>query len=312
MVVELGGKVLSSRRKLLHWLGLGLGLALFVQQLWQAIQGFHGQGLSLNAPGWWLAAAASTVAGYALVMAAWLVLMRGQGFRLTYPAVVRGYALSFMPRYIPGSVWGYWSRSEWLKSRHDIPYARSALGSLIEVGLTVLSAIQMVAVHTALATGGAVLQLAAAGSFLLVPLLAWYAFHVIWAGLIHREPGATWRSWRPAIPRRHWMAAYFGYLAMWVCYGLSLRLLEGILVAGAEGSLPGAISSYSLSWLAGFAVVFVPAGLGVRETVLSGLLSSQSAALAGAAGALAVGTRVLMYLAELLWVCVGAIIHYPD
>jgi hypothetical protein len=305
MAEKLGGKALSSRRKLLHWLGLGLGLALFSVQLWQVVQAFGRQALSLSHPAYWLAAAAATVLAYGLVMAAWLLIMRGQGFTLTYAAVLKGYTLSFLPRYIPGSVWGYWSRSEWLKSRYDIPYARSALGSVVEVGLIVLTGSQIVASHYMWGTGQAALDLVAAGSFCLAPVLAWYAFNLIWARLIHRQPQATWRNDGPVIARRHWLGAYFSYLAMWVCYGLSLRLLEGVFVTGFEGGLLGATFVFSLSWLAGFVVVFVPAGLGVRELALSSLLSSQSVALAGAAGALAVGSRGLMYLAELLWLCVG-------
>jgi len=62
---------------------------------------------------------------------------------------------------------------------------------------------------------------------------------------------------------------------------------------------------FSLSWLIGFAVIVVPSGLGVRELTLHILLVSQLALFPEAASIVAVVSRLLFFLVEVMWLFIG-------
>ncbi|HPO59070.1 MAG TPA: hypothetical protein PLV53_09520, partial [Anaerolineaceae bacterium] len=71
------------------------------------------------------------------------------------------------------------------------------------------------------------------------------------------------------------------------------------------GGLLKATFAFSLAWTAGFLILLVPGGLGVRELALSGLLVSLFG-LTPAAGALAaILTRLIYSLAEAGWILYG-------
>ena len=47
-------------------------------------------------------------------IAAWQVIMAGMGIYVGRWHLAQGYMLPFLARYIPGSVWGYLGRSQWM------------------------------------------------------------------------------------------------------------------------------------------------------------------------------------------------------
>jgi uncharacterized membrane protein YbhN (UPF0104 family) len=64
--------------------------------------------------------------------------------------------------------------------------------------------------------------------------------------------------------------------------------------------------AFCASWLVGFAALFVPAGLGVRELTLSSLLQQMAAVSAGDASLVAVLTRLGIVAAELVFLLIAA------
>ena len=63
-------------------------------------------------------------------------------------------------------------------------------------------------------------------------------------------------------------------LLFWIITGVAFHeLVVGIAGAGIKIGLFHAASIFALAWCSGFVVIIAPAGLGVRETVLSALLS---------------------------------------
>ena len=72
----------------------------------------------------------------------------------------------------------------------------------------------------------------------------------------------------------------------------------GLDAFGGETSLPAAIGTYALAWVAGFLLLPVPAGVGVREAVVAAALGLPGGA--GPAVAAAVAQRFGAVLAELL------------
>jgi hypothetical protein len=63
---------------------------------------------------------------------------------------------------------------------------------------------------------------------------------------------------------------------------------------------------FGLSWLVGLVIVFVPAGLGVRETTLSHLIVNTGVAV-GYANIVSVASRLIIASAELSWTLTGLV-----
>jgi uncharacterized membrane protein YbhN (UPF0104 family) len=89
-------------------------------------------------------------------------------------------------------------------------------------------------------------------------------------------------------------------LVMWLCYGAHLV----VLLAGAgqpltAGLVVRATGAFAASWAIGFLLAFAPAGLGVREIGLVGLLGASVAQPLAVAATLI--SRLMLTIADLAW-----------
>ncbi len=66
---------------------------------------------------------------------------------------------------------------------------------------------------------------------------------------------------------------------------------------------------FSAAWLAGFFAIFIPSGLGVRELVLSSLLTSHFQLVEGVSRAIAVIMRLIMVLAEFATILLTTLLY---
>ncbi len=90
----------------------------------------------------------------------------------------------------------------------------------------------------------------------------------------------------------------------WLLLGVPFRHLAISINPAAEAlTLIESASTFALAWSAGFVVVFVPAGLGVRESALAVLLSRVMPV--GDALGVAVLSRLWWMIAEALWIAFG-------
>ncbi|HXV41831.1 MAG TPA: lysylphosphatidylglycerol synthase domain-containing protein, partial [Anaerolineae bacterium] len=179
--------LIASSRKFFYRLGLGLGLALFLWQVWQGAQAVQQLTFELKQPFYLVAAFGLLLVAYALQMGAWAEIMRNLGSSINLFAAIQGYMVSFLPRYIPGTVWGYLSRDEWLKSQYGIPYSKSTLGSVMEVGFILLTASVISIAYYVWSTLPEPLGLALVIGLLLVPYPTWYSFKWIWRLFISKQ-----------------------------------------------------------------------------------------------------------------------------
>ncbi|MGC8880075.1 MAG: lysylphosphatidylglycerol synthase domain-containing protein [Anaerolineae bacterium] len=293
-------------RSFFYYGGILVGMTLFLYQLLQGLQGFRDQPIGPSQMPYVGAAVVALLVAYALQMLAYACLLRGLGVHIPMVEVFGYYVLSFLPRYIPGTVWGYLGRSEWLRMRFGVSYSTSGLSSVLEAGVGLL---------TALTVGGVSYLWAMASSPLrwvsipAVPLICWLSWH-IFASLSHLP---LFRSLKrrlfnsdvgSKVALGYWLLACLIYYFFWLCYGSALSLL---LQASAQRSV-GLLQStfvYSVAWTVGFLILIVPSGLGARETMLSLLLVRQFQLSAHSAGAIAIACRIVVYVAELLWLLVG-------
>lgn len=244
-------------------------------------------------------------------MLCWRELLADLGNRLPLAAAGRVFFLGQLGKYLPGSVWPVVAQMELARDLR-VPRARTATTVLLFMLLNVVSAVAVAGLVLPLTLDDRAVDVAEAGKrwswvghwhwafvVLLIPLLLMHPAvlnRLTALGLrIMRRPAAETQLTAVGIVR-----AIGWTVAEWVAAGVMLAaLLSGF---GDAVSLPLAVGAFALAWGIGFVVVVVPAGAGVREAVLVVLLSGSvghSTALAAA-----LGTRLLMTVADGLWAAV--------
>ena len=219
-------------------------------------------------------------------------------------AAMRAFILSLLGRYLPGKIWIVTMRSSFLHER-GVPIRTVLAAVLVENVYLFLTSAALFAVSrepttpttTALLFGSAALLLTAAatlpGQILpsVVRLLARFGLE----------------SFRVRLGTRHALAITGSYLGTWLLLGLGIWLLgKGLAFPFTPRDVITLAGAYGVAVIAGFAALFVPAGLGVREGVfalaVSGLLPATEALF------LAIGARLAVSIAEIL---AAAITHLP-
>ena len=306
-------------RRYLFLGGVCLGLGLFFYQGWLTMQMWDRAGAALDIRGRYLVyAAACIVAAYALQMLTWMFIMRKLSVPLTILDVVRGYPLSFLPRYIPGSVWGYWGRSHWLARSYATPYRISFLGSIYEAGYLILAAMLI-----GLGYLGAHLELlvnlrfvpppfwvvGASSVLLLGAALFWnYGLTLATEDTFAGGAGAWFARARtkPLSQPRNWLTVIviLGlYMLMWALHGWATWFVgSSFKSTQLSGNVWGVVAATAVAWAIGFLVLLVPSGLGVREWSLAFLLRQLGLIPTELALLMATFSRGFLFAAELFWI----------
>ena len=228
----------------------------------------------------------------------WRTILDDLGGRLPLGAGARVFFLGQLGKYLPGSVWPVMAQME-LGRDHQVP--QRASGAAVGVFLLLV-----------VATGLAVATAAA-------PVLGPEGVHAYWwllAGLpvavlavvpavLNRLLGLGMRlARRPPLPAPLSVAGALraaGWaVASWLAYGVHVWLLAGQLGAvGGPSLLALATGAFAAAWCAGFLLVVVPAGAGVREAALVLLLGPVLAR--PQATVVALVSRLLFVVGDLGW-----------
>jgi hypothetical protein len=226
--------------------------------------------------------------------------------RLPWRQIVKGYTTTFLPRYIPGSIWAYLSRSQWLYQMYQIPYSLTNFSSIVEVIIAVITAGLAIGIYfLSLAQGQfrSVLLI----TICLIPILVWLIArwlsekHTVQSIMLSKIAlNATFR-----IQILYWLLAIIFYMLSWFGYGSSLLLLLRAFDFPFATNVLESTFIFSISWLVGFLIFIVPSGLGFRELSLSNLVVSRLGLLPTEASAIAVTCRFLISLAEVAWILIG-------
>lgn len=298
-------------RSIAYTLGLIVGGSLFLWQLLIAAQALTAQVVRVERL--WLAGVAVGVLilGTGLQISGWILTMRELGARMSWREGVRGYVLPFLARYIPGMVWGYLSRSHWLETRYGTPATVANAGSIIEVlGLIAAAGLVMVVGGVMAATlpivlGGLLSILAVIAGLGLANWLAARSELALpgWLKTIVE----SLRSALAAVTAGRVLRVVPWYLGLWLSYGVAVWLSLGIVADLTAWTLPVATYSFAAAWVIGFVVVILPAGLGLRESTLAGLLVLFASLSPAAAAVVAVFARAYILLAELTFVVIGSV-----
>lgn len=230
----------------------------------------------------------------------WASMVRalgGPGLRLTEAMAI--FFIANLGRYVPGKVWQL-AGLTYLAGRRgvSVPVASSAavLGQVLSLGAAALVGVAFTAWSGTLNLGGESLPwaLGLAGLILAVTVVP-PALRAI-VGLAFKVSGKA-----GSVPNidpwfgGRWLALY---LPAWIGYGLAFGALWAAFPALPAVSWGVATGAFAAGYFLGYAAIFAPAGVGVREGAMAVLL----APVVGAAQAtvLAIMARLWMTSAELI------------
>lgn len=225
--------------------------------------------------GWILLAGAAYGASLVTTSLAWPAILTKLGTHLPLRTAVGIGLLAQIGKYLPGNVAHYVGRAA-LASRRSVSLGRSGTSTgvefcsaLIAAGLTIvlMAALQ----PEMLARAGAQI-----GNANFYPALAAASLTLAGAVLLARR--TRWLA--PVLKPSLWLRPVFFLFLSFLLAGLSFHATAvGIAPSQAPG-LAGAVALYAFAWTAGFLVPGAPAGLGVREAVIVGVLGSTMGATA--------------------------------
>ncbi len=250
-----------------------------------------------------VASLAAVLVGLLASAMVWRALLADLGTCLPLRSALHVFFLGQLGKYVPGSVFALAAQME-LGRTQGAPRSRVGTAGLLFMGVLVAAGLLVAAVALPLTSPGALRDF---GWVLLVLPLG---LVVLAAPVLSRLVSVLLRALRRDPLERPLSARGVGAatgwaLLMWAAYGVHLWLLvRPQETQGRADLLLLSLGAYALAWTAGFLFVVAPAGAGVRELALLGALApvlDRPATLA-----VAVLSRVLMTLGDLLWGAAGA------
>jgi len=233
----------------------------------------------------------------------WKLIMGVVNLKISMKSVINGYIISFLPKYIPGTVWGYISRSEWLKQEFNQNYRDSLLGSFFELVIIFFSSFFIIALFFSLNSSMLIL---------LIPILCYigWIFSLPIANQIFLHLKITF-SGIFEISRQKaflWFESLISGIIMWLINGISLLFLIGIFVEFQNDIyrfLITATFAFTVAWFFGFVIFFIPSGIGIRENILALLISGFFGLNPGQSAFIAIVFRLIIFLSEAFYALVG-------
>jgi len=264
-------------------------------------------------PAWgvFLAACAVLLCGQLFSGLLWGRVVRDLGgTSLRYRDAVRVFLVANLGRYLPGKVWQVTGLAV-LARRRGVPATLSGFAAVVAHGVSLVGATLVGALVFARwggAEGGAgwtwipLGLLALTGIGLLPPV-----FRRLRALASRVRLGVDWEAVRPRMVLA-WLSLF---VVHWAIYGVSFFLLARSF--GLPGGPVDVSASYVAAYVVGYVALFAPAGIGVREASLAGLLASTMGE--GPAAGLAIVARVWNTVIEVapagvLWI-VEILFHKP-
>lgn len=234
---------------------------------------------------------------------AWKLIMGIVNLKISMKSVINGYIISFLPKYIPGTVWGYISRSEWLKQEFNQNYQESLLGSFFELVIIFFSSFFIIALF---------FSLNSSLLFLVIPILCFigWTFSLPITNQIFLHMNINYsRIFKISRQKAFlWFKSLISGIMMWLINGISLLFLIGIFVEFHSDMFRFLITAsfaFTIAWLFGFVVFIIPSGIGIRENILALLISGFFGLNPGQSAFIAIVFRLIIFLSEALYALIG-------
>lgn len=289
----------NSLRNIFRWIGYILGVSVLLYQIFVSLHNIYNRHVVINIP---VLVIALIMAFFSLgvQMLAWKSIMALLGIKLGYIEIIEGYIPSFLPRYLPGTIWGYLSRSEWLYHKFGISYKCSNIGSFFEILISLLSNIIVVGISFSPSPLGDIIMSGVILCIALFGLLALFGRYTQrWTWLKQNWPPFNLSSFNL------WMISIILFIFTWIFNGLGLGfVIKGVIGTDIKFKVLQWVQLfgiYSLSWLMGFLMFFAPAGLGFRELTMTFMVSTFVPLSLESSGTISVISRLIILMSEFLW-----------
>jgi hypothetical protein len=279
-----------------------LFLGLYVYRNARALSSYE---FSLNASSLGLASGLVLIVVFLTPLAWGLVLRTCLDIRLSWREALRIWSVSQVSKYLPGSVWNYVSRV-YLCNQSGIPTSKAVLSMVLEVVLMLLAQALAFLLSLPFWLSGSrsllwVLAILPLGLVALHPRV----FNGLLT-LVARRSGMEKAPQASLTPR-----TVGGLLAVYlldvVVVGLSFFFFANSLYPIPLSQIPILIGMLNLSLIVGFLAPFAPYGLGVREGLLTVLLSQYGPT--PVAALISLASRLWFTLSELVGLVVALMIH---
>jgi glycosyltransferase 2 family protein len=293
----------------LRWVGFAIGAAVILYQVVLSIITFRQKSVSVVYPGNLLLGFLIALVALGLQMFAWLLIVRGLGGGISISVMLGGYVPSFLPRYIPGTVWGYLSRSEWFNAR-GIGYSITMTSSVLEI-LSTITANIMVCVFVWGRSGTILNILGVILVIVTLPLVFIAVFRSKVPGRMTNRLGFVSKFFEQVqqLCLGNWLVSIYLFTLMWILNGVCLYEIYlgfGIpVITGISNAVIIFTGVFALSWLIGFFTMIAPAGLGIREVALMNFLTLFAGSSIANANIASLFIRITMLMSEVIWLLVA-------
>ncbi|UCF70140.1 MAG: flippase-like domain-containing protein [candidate division WOR-3 bacterium] len=209
---------------------------------------------------------------FLLFIQGWKYIILRLGSKITFRTAFWIISLSQVAKYVPGGIWFALGRA-YLGKAEKLGAGTIAVSVIIETGMTFLACILLLFLSVIFSR-----QLLHINTWFIVPLFIIFLI-LIQPSILNRLMNTALKIFkRPAINldmsylQLLELSAYFiGFL---IAQLIGFFFLVNSIYPTGMSKIFELSAAYLLSWMAGFVVIFAPGGLGVREGVMTILLSS--------------------------------------
>jgi glycosyltransferase 2 family protein len=286
-----------TRTRVANLLGIAIGAAgvAFVVQRIVRDRAEISDALSAAAPGWLVVGGMAGAVAMTIIGVNWLGIIRRSGATVRWRRGLSWFFVGQLGKYVPGGIWPIVGQAE-LAHRGATPrsvaYASTAMS--------------MVATFLGAATVGAASGLIAPTSSRWIPALL--AAGVVVVAVLISAPPARRAADRVAhrltrrelrLPEARWFTVIVArHLPVWLAFaGMNVFSVVALGVDLDARLVVQLVFVTCVSWMAGFVVVGVPGGIGVREAIFISMMTAPLGA--GVAVAAAVLSRVVSIVVDL-------------
>jgi hypothetical protein len=238
-------------------------------------------------------------------VAAWHKLLDAIGVRKPFPVNLRIYALSSLPRHIPGLVW-YVSSRTMMYQEESVPTGSVVAATGLEV---VMLAITGFATAILLFLRGSVVLEQFRGLQFIIPIAVLLGLGLIFSTpIINKLSPRIFRRWNveqiPTIQRGSLIICILWMFGAWMGGGLLLFLLVRGFIPVEWSTYPVMVGIWGIASAVGLTIGIGVSGMGLREVTLGALLSLVIPPLT--AVVVAITFRLVLLVGEFMWVLLFA------
>ncbi len=248
-----------------------------------------------------LASGAVFLATYAVLIQTWRIMLVEWDARLSFWRAAHIWSVANLYRYVPGKVWQIGAMGMMAQREGVSPVAATG-SALLNTVVNITTGFAI-----ALATGSVALDAYHPGASrvaLVLTVLALVGLLALPASMPRVLAAARRLSGRDlpvaSVPPRVIAYAIVGNLITWVMYGFAFQLLVIGVLGHAAGALPSYVAVYSASYVLGYIVLFLPAGIGARDGAMAAALPAFKLMAGPQALLIAVSSRLWTSILELV------------